>query len=78
MSTFKPYLVRFWSHQQSGGAYYDPKLKCYIVPNLNDCFGNSLTWRGQARTEDEAVKKAMKNNGEKNFRLHSVKVIEKS
>ena len=36
------YIVRYWNHD----------------PRVNDCFGNSISWVGKARTSDEAMKKA--------------------
>ena len=52
------WVVRYWGQ--------DPKI--------NDCFGNSATWTGKARTKEEAVKRAerfVKQFGIW-FRLHSV------
>ena len=42
------WVVRYWSHQNDG------------VHPINDCFGNSATWTGKARTKEEAVKRAEK------------------
>jgi hypothetical protein len=51
------WIVRYWSQ--------DPKI--------NDCFGNSGTWIGKARTQQEAIKKAEKFVKQFShwFRLHS-------
>jgi hypothetical protein len=54
------WVVRYWN----------------LNPAINDCHGNSISWVGKARTEEEAVRKAKAANiGHRmwRFRLHSVK-----
>jgi hypothetical protein len=57
------YEVSFWSHN----------------PVVNDCVGNSHTWKGKARTPLEAAAKAKKQAAKKElgiwFRLRHSKTI---
>ncbi len=70
---YKNYLVRFWNHYKESGAYYSERLKVTITPRLNDCAGNSVSWRGKARTEKEAIRKARKKEDKfAPFRLYKV------
>jgi len=41
-------------------------------PRINDCFGNSVSWVGKARTCEEAIRKAKVKRNKIWFRLHSV------
>ena len=43
-------------------------------PRINDCFGNSVSWTGKARTKEEATKRAEKFVKQFGiwFRVHSV------
>jgi hypothetical protein len=69
---WKTYVVRYWNHRswEDGGS-------------VNDCFGNSISWVGKARTEEEALRKSRAKNannmgstlvGWAAFRLHSIKI----
>ena len=61
LSTFLPCVVRYWTHD----------------PRINDCYGNSKAWRGEARSIFEAVKKAKtlaEKQGEYQFRIYSVTI----
>ena len=57
------WVVRYWSHDKGYPGKY-----------INDCFGNSATWTGKARTKEEAVKRAEKFVLKFGiwFRIHSV------
>ena len=56
------WVVRYWSHDNKG------------IHPLNDCFGNSQSWTGKARTKEEAIKRAEKFVLKFGiwFRVHSV------
>lgn len=54
-NNWKTFTVRYWNHPS----------------NINDCFGNSISWVGKARTEEEAEKKARTANRSRHFRLSS-------
>lgn len=69
---YKNYCVRYWAHEQNGGTYYNKTVKAFVTPVLNDCVENSIRWRGKARNEKEAVKKARLANDSVIFRLCSV------
>lgn len=72
MNHYKTYIVRYWNHPswENGG-------------HINDCFGNSVSWVGKARTEGEALRKAKSANANTTtaslaqyatFRLHSITI----
>ncbi len=62
---YQSWTVRYWNHSQH-------------PHRINDVFGNSLTWTGKARTEQEATRKARASSGDgnMNFRLHSASINE--
>jgi len=63
---YSTWIVRYWNHNNKANH------------PLNDCFGNSISWVGKARTQSEAFKKAEKFNkklGNYLFRPHSSKIL---
>lgn len=76
---WKIYNVSFWDHEKSGGTYTKGKLT--ITPILNDCQGNSISYKVKARTEQEAVKKVkarrLKDHDgrNRNFRLRKCEIV---
>lgn len=50
------YTVRYWNGDE----------------RINDCWGNSVSWCGKARTLKEALRKAKKINGNSPFRIYSI------
>ena len=76
-NNWKKYIVRYWNHDN----------RIYQVAQgtstVNDCYGNSVSWTGKARTDEEAIRKARQTNAcgmsassiQMNFfRLHSIKL----
>jgi len=67
-NNWNTWTVRYWNHE----TRHDGTGSGYI----NDCHGNSISWVGKARTEQEALRKAKYHNSIHNapFRLHYVKI----
>lgn len=66
-NNYKQYVVRYWNHYTCG---------CFRP--INDCWGNSISWVGKARTTEEALRKAKYKNSIHNlpFRLQSIRIKE--